>query len=163
MHLANKPPFKNHLITAILAALFSINNPVYAESPDPEHTAHHAQNSMDWSGIYNGFLPCADCVGIKTSLALNANNSYILITQNTGKSPREYVEKGKFAWVDTSNTIILTPRNSTSTRQYLIGENILTQLDGDGNKVSGKDAERYILRRKEMTSSESASPSHGGH
>jgi uncharacterized lipoprotein NlpE involved in copper resistance len=155
--------FKKNLVMALCTACFFMANPSYAESDDAQHgNMNHAQNNTMWSGIYKGFLPCADCMGIKTSLALNANNSYILITQNTGKSVRDFVEKGKFTWAENANTIVLTSRDGATTHQYLIGDNTLTQLDNSGNKVSGKDAERYILHRKDMVTNEAPS-SHVGH
>jgi copper homeostasis protein (lipoprotein) len=103
-----------------------------------------------WSGVYQGFTPCEDCKGVKTTLALNKNNSYILISQYVGKSEKEIVEKGKFAEGNESNTIVLTPRNSSQVRYYAIGENTLTQLDENGNRVTGKLAERYVLRKNEL-------------
>ena len=136
--------------------------PVFAESADAQnHDSHHnPQNSLDWPGIYNGFLPCDDCMGLKTSLALNKNSSYVLIYQYTGKSPRDYVEKGKFTWGDKKDTIVLTSKDGSSSRQYFVGENMLIQLDSKGERPTGKLADRYILRRTDITDSE---PTHGGH
>lgn len=137
--------------------------PVFAEvSAETDHKdMHHAQNSLDWPGIYRAFLPCADCKGVKATLALNKNNSYLLITQYVGKSEREIVEKGKFTWGDKKDVIVLTPRNGSTTQHYLVGEDMLTQLDNAGNRITGNLAERYIFRRSDMTQS---SPSqHGAH
>ncbi|MDD2739070.1 MAG: copper resistance protein NlpE, partial [Methylomonas lenta] len=125
-----------------------------------EQDAHHAHDSLDWPGIYNGFLPCADCAGIKTSLALNKNNSYVLITQYVGKSPRDFVEKGKYVWSEEANTITLTPRKSGTIHQYFVGEDMLIQLDKDGNRITGKLADNYILRRNDVTAEPSSHPSH---
>ena len=95
------------------------------------------------------------------TLALNPNNdSYILISQYVGKSEREIVEKGKFAWGDTNKTVVLTPRNSTQTRQFLVGDNQLTQLDNNGNLVTGSTAERYILRRNDLKQPQSQASHH---
>jgi len=149
---------KQILTFFLFIAIFSGYSPVFAETKDKD--AHHAQNSLDWPGIYYGFTPCADCNGVKTTLALNKNNSYILITQYVGKSEREFVEKGKFTADSKSNTIVLTPRNSATTQQYFVGENELIQLDNNGNRISGKLAERYILRRTDIAQS---SPSHSSH
>lgn len=146
----------------VLISMIGVHSPVLAESAEAQsHDSHHnAQNSLDWPGIYNGFLPCDDCMGLKTSLALNKNGSYVLIYQYTGKSPRDHVEKGKFSWGDKSNTIVLTARDGATTRQYFVGENMLVQLDSKGERPTGKLADRYILRRMDMTDSE---PAHGGH
>lgn len=151
--------FKQILAFFLFIAIFSGYNSVFAETAETKDAdAHHAQKSIDWPGIYRGFLPCDDCKGVKTSLALNKNNSYILITQYVGKSEREIVEKGKFT--SDNNTIVLTPRDNSTTRQYLVGENMLIQLDNNGNRITGKLADRYILRRTELTES---SPSHSSH
>ncbi|WP_446809826.1 copper resistance protein NlpE [Methylomonas sp. 2BW1-5-20] len=153
---------KEALVVSAFFALFSGYNPVFAEGADSKDhdKAHHAQTSQDWPGIYNGLTPCADCIGVKTTLALNKNGSYMLMTQFLGKSEREFVEKGKFAAGEKANTLVLTPRNSTTSQQYLVGENMLIQLDSNGNRVTGKLADRYILRRNDITDTP---PSHSGH
>ena len=152
---------KRTLTFFLFIAIFSGYNPVFAESAETKDTdTHHAQNSIDWPGVYHGFTPCVDCKGVKTTLALNKNNSYILITQYVGKSEREFVEKGKFTWDNQANTIVLTPRNSTATRQYFVGENMLVQLDNNGNRISGNLADRYILRRTDVTESAASHSSH---
>ncbi|QWF71651.1 copper resistance protein NlpE N-terminal domain-containing protein [Methylomonas paludis] len=154
--------FRQKFIPAFLSlaylAIFSAGRPVFAEATETKNAeAHHAHGHIDWPGIYNGFTPCADCIGIKTTLALNANDSYVLLTKFTGKSEREFVEKGKFTWNDASNIITLTPRNSTTSQQYLVAENMLIQLDNNGNRFTGKLADRYILRRNDITQT---APSH---
>ncbi len=154
--------YQKSLACMLLTGLLSVFNPAFAETAEPQdHDAHHAQKSQDWPGIYLGFLPCADCVGVKTTLALNKNNSYILITVNVGKSDREFVEKGKFSAGDKSNTVVLTPKNGTKTHHYLVGQDMLIQLDEQGNRITGKLADRYVLRRKDPSEAEPSS--HSGH
>jgi uncharacterized lipoprotein NlpE involved in copper resistance len=149
------------LVFSVLIAISSGINTVCSEPAETiDKDSHHAQNNLDWPGVYFGFLPCDDCKGVKATLALNKNNSYILITQYVGKSDREIVEKGKFAPGNKSNTLVLTPRKSSTTKQYLVGENQLIQLDDDGNRISGKLADRYILRRKDVTDPTSSHPAH---
>jgi uncharacterized lipoprotein NlpE involved in copper resistance len=153
--------FKHILTFFLFIAIFQGCNPVFAETAEAtDKDLHHAQNSLDWPGIYRGFVPCDDCKGIKSTLALNKNNSYLLITQYVGKSEREIVEKGKFISGDKSNTIILTPRDNSAPRQYLVGENMLIQLDNTGNRVTGKLADRYILRRSDIKESTQPHSSH---
>ncbi len=153
--------FKQTLTFILFIGIFSGYRPVFAETAEAtDKDAHHAQNSINWPGVYHGFTPCDDCKGVKTTFALNQNGSYILITQYVGKSEREIVEKGKFSWGNQSDTIVLTPRNSSTTRQYLVGENMLIQLDDNGNRISGKLADRYILRRTDMTKSPSSHSAH---
>jgi uncharacterized lipoprotein NlpE involved in copper resistance len=158
--------FKRHLKQSLTALIFIASflaySPVFAETTDADsHSSHHTQTTQTnlWSGVYHGFLPCDDCKGIKTTLALNKNNTYLLITQYVGKSEREIVEKGKLAWGE-NDTIILTPRNSTETRQYFISDNQLIQLDSKGNRIINDNTDRYILRRNEMKETKSSSSHH---
>ena len=144
-----------HIFTyALFIMLFSAVSPVYAETADTiDHAQHHEQNNLDWPGIYHGFLPCDDCNGVKTTLGLNKNNTYILITQYIGKSEREIVEKGKFTAGNAANTLELTPRNNSITRHYFVDKDVLIQLDGSGNRITGKLADRYVLRRTDLKES----------
>lgn len=154
-------PFKRILASSLFIAIFAGYSPVFAETAETkDKDAHHGHDSFEWPGIYYGSLPCADCVGIKTQLVLNKNNSYVMITQYLGKSEREFVEKGKYTWSNQSKTIVLTPKNSSATQQYAVGENTLIQLDANGNRITGKQADRYILRRTDVT--DSTKP-HSGH
>lgn len=156
-----KQLIKQSLALCLFIASFSAYNPVFAEPTTATAEGHHAENSLDWPGIYHGFTPCADCKGVRTTLALNKNSSYILISQYLGKSEREFVEKGKFTWGNEDNTIVLTPRNGDKTRQYFVGEDQLIQLDDNGKRYTGESAQRYVLRRNEVTGSQPQT--HGGH
>jgi uncharacterized lipoprotein NlpE involved in copper resistance len=142
----------------IFIAILACNNSVFAEPT--ETSTNQAEKSIDWPGIYYGFTPCDGCEGIKTTLALNKNSSYMLMTQNVGPSKREFVEKGKFTWDSQNKIINLTPRDNSTPRQYSVDENILIQLDENGNRISGKLADRYILRRTEMAEPSKPHSSH---
>lgn len=149
----SRQQFKKTFTSLLFAALASGFQPLYAETP--QTTDNEAQSSAqfptEWPGVYFGYLPCVDCHGIKTTLALNTNGTYILITQNMGKSVRDFVEKGKYAADERPNTLLLTPRDNAETHRYLVGDNILTTLDRHGNPFTGKEAERYILHRTDVT------------
>ena len=114
-----------------------------------EHTGHenHIDKSLEFHGIFYGFLPCKDCTGIKATLSLKQNNNYLLVTQPAKESSREFYEKGKYSWDDEKHTVVLTPtKGGTNTRYYHIeDEGTLIQLNDDGTKItSGGD--KYILR-----------------
>ena len=137
-----------------------ICNPVFAETTGNTDD-QHIPKSLNLSGLYLGFFPCADCQGIRTTLALNKNNTYVIISLYVGKSDREFVEKGKFALAETRDRIVLTPRKgSTTTQEYLIDDDMLIKLDEDGNRITSDSADRYILRRKDVMKSPE---NHAGH
>jgi copper homeostasis protein (lipoprotein) len=150
---------------ALLSFIALCANPlVFAETDGQagheSHDIHNSQNSVDWPGVYHGFTPCSDCRGVKTSLALNSNGTYILMTQFIGKSEREFVEKGRFTWSEKVNTIDLTPHKNPTVRHYSVSENTLTQLDDNGNRYAGKNANAYVLRKIET---KEPLASHSGH
>jgi copper homeostasis protein (lipoprotein) len=136
--------------TFLLILFISLGcNPVFAETAS-DKDAQHAQVNLNLSGLYLGFFPCDDCQGIRTTLALNKNDTYVFITIYVGKSDREFVEKGKFSMGE-NNTLVLTPRKgSTTTQQYLIDGDTLIKLDEDGSRITKDGADRFILKRKDV-------------
>lgn len=120
-----------------------------------DHSAHISpiDKSHDFHGIFYGYLPCNDCDGIKATLSLKQNNNYLLVTQPARESSREFYEKGKYSWNDENRTVVLTPRNESSVKQYRIeDEGTLIQLNSDGGKMAG-DEDRYTLRRSDTVKS----------
>lgn len=123
---------------------------------ETDHAAHenHTDKSLEFHGVFYGFLPCNDCNGIKTTLSLIQNNNYLLVTQYAKESSREFYEKGKYSWNDENHTIVLTPRKGgTSTRHYHIeNEGTLIQLNDDGTRMTN-EADRYVLQRSDTVKS----------
>ena len=75
------------------------------EAVQSTDNAHNSQNALDWEGVYQGTLPCADCEGIKTVITLLKDNSYKRATTYLGKSDKDIHESGTFSW-DASGGII---------------------------------------------------------
>jgi uncharacterized lipoprotein NlpE involved in copper resistance len=120
--------------------------------------ANHAQapidKSLDFHGVFYGYLPCNGCNGIKTTLSLKQNNNYLLVTQPAKDSSREFYEKGKYTWDEETHSVVLTPRKEASPRQFLIkDEGTLVQLNSDGTPMSEELTESYTLRRSDTVKS----------
>lgn len=115
----------------------------------PISDGHNAENSLDIAGVYKGVLPCADCEGIQTTIVLNDDNTYKLTTlyQTDKKGDNEFVENGKWSIAVNTLTLENAVKNGEPHMKYFVGENTLTQLDLDGNKIEGALAEHYILRK----------------
>jgi uncharacterized lipoprotein NlpE involved in copper resistance len=109
---------------------------------------HNSMNGLDWSGTYKGTLPCADCEGIETTLTLNTDLSYVLVTNYLGRNDAlEEEKKGDFSWDEQGSEITLT--NVTSgPNKYKVGENLLWHLDANGDMITGDSADHYILKKK---------------
>jgi copper homeostasis protein (lipoprotein) len=102
--------------------------------------------SLDWNGTYSGTLPCADCEGIETRLTLNMDKTFILKTKYLGQRDSFQEKSGIFTWNTAGNTIILQGI-SNAPYQYLVGENVLFQLDMSGKKITGNLADKYQLKK----------------
>ncbi|PAR30169.1 copper resistance protein NlpE [Vibrio metoecus] len=116
-------------------------------STDSVDAAHNAQNSLDWAGIYQGTLPCADCGGIETELTINSDGTYKLTEQYLDKEGEPFVSEGTFAWDEAGSIVTLQSGDQTG-RQYLVGENTLTHLDMHGQQIDGELAEFYVLSKQ---------------
>jgi len=135
-------------------------NFVLAETASNEST--QPSKTLNLSGLYLGYFPCNDCKGIRTTLALNSNNTYVYISLYTGKSDREIIEKGRFSMGENGDTLVLTPKKgSTTTQQYLIDDGMLIKLDENGNRITKDGADGYILKRKDVVKVNDNN--HGGH
>ncbi len=113
---------------------------------------HHADNSKsspDWTGIYSGVLPCADCRGIQTTITLNKDNTYELETIYLDKSTDITKSGGTFSWNQAGTVITLDKvKNNIIPAYYALGENKLTQLDLKGNYITGKLSDQYVLTKQ---------------
>lgn len=112
----------------------------------PGNDAHNAQNSLDWAGTYKGMTPCADCEGIETEVTLSSDMTFVIKTKYKGKGDKVFEETGSFKWDNKGSNITLEGLKGRPT-QFFVGENTLTQLDMDGNKVTGDLADMYILKK----------------
>lgn len=90
--------------------------------------------SVDWSGVYEGITPCADCEGIKTRLVLAKEGFYKLSLHYLGKSSAPFTEQGPFTWDETGGKIALEGIQG-GIIWYRIGENKIMLLDQEGNLV----------------------------
>lgn len=113
-----------------------------------EAMVDNSQNSLDWAGAYSGILPCADCSGIQTTIDLKQNGTYKSVQTYLGKEDNKFDSSGKFTWNKEGNTITLGEGENIT--QYLVGENSLTMLDKNGNKITGDLAKNYTLAKLDM-------------
>ncbi|MDR0700395.1 MAG: copper resistance protein NlpE N-terminal domain-containing protein [Tannerella sp.] len=114
----------------------------------PAAIADNSQNVLDWDGFYSGFLPCADCMGIRVSLELSEDRTFNLRLVYVGKDDGSFDSFGKISWDKERNCI--TIGEGEDKMQFLIGENLLTALDREGNKITGELAENYILVKVDL-------------
>ncbi|MDR2084821.1 MAG: copper resistance protein NlpE [Bacteroidales bacterium] len=110
--------------------------------------SHTSQNSLDYAGIYEGMIPCADCEGIEVVITIDNQGNYTKKMVYLGKEPNNvFTSKGKFIWNDEGNKITFDSEDGVE--MYLVGENRLFMLDQDGNRIPGEHADMYIIEQVE--------------
>lgn len=143
------------ILFSLVLALMACNN--QASTPPVEQeknkdtivigqqdTLHNSKNSLDWAGVYEGELPCADCPGIKTTISINMDGSFKKKEVYNGKKG-SFEHTGVLTW-DSTGSIIALP-TGTHTAKYKVGEGKLIALDMDGKMIEGELAKHYILTK----------------
>jgi heat shock protein HslJ len=74
---------------------------------------------------------------------LKRDGTFHRILNYLGKDDKVINEQGIFVWDETGNKITL--KTESSSQQYKVGENQLTQLDMQGNVITGELADKYKL------------------
>lgn len=109
-----------------------------------QDTVHNSKNSLDWAGVYEGELPCADCSGIKTTISVNMDGTFKKKEVYNGKKG-SFDTEGVLIW-DSTGSIITLPTKTDSVK-YKVGEGKLIALDMDGKIIEGELAKHYILTK----------------
>lgn len=114
--------------------------PATAASPD----MHNSQNALDWAGVYQGILACADCPGSKTRLTLVNDGSYTLESQQLKQGAQALSVSGRFTWQADGNTIALD--DAGAGRQFSVAERRLILLNTDGSRPGPDAADRSLQK-----------------
>lgn len=133
--------------TVVLAAC---NNSASNSDSTSDTTAQSGQVVVDsaalgLSGIYYGYLPCADCKGISTFLQLKPDMTYRTEETYYGKSDSAFVTSG--TWKIDNGKIALT-HNGKAGNSFLPEGDKIWQLDHQGNRISGNLGDKYVLSRQ---------------
>lgn len=107
---------------------------------------HTSENSLDWAGVYEGTMPCADCEGIETVIELKDDHTYTATYNYVGKDDYTLTNEGTFTFDILGNTITLQADDETS--QYRVEENQIILLGSDGKVNTGELADFYILKKR---------------
>lgn len=135
-------------LVAVLLFLFMACKPPAETKSSAAGPAHNNASSLDRNGTYSGVLPCADCEGIRTTLLLNGNQTYVLRTSHGSNESSPNEQKGSFEWTRDGNAINLKGVDGkTAPTVYAVGENTLLPLDGEGKKITGAVADKYRLQK----------------
>lgn len=133
------------ILTAILSACAheKERTPVLPAVASPVDS-HTSRNSLDWAGVYEGVLPCADCPGIKTRLTLGSDGTFERQTQYLDRETVPRTELGQFTWQASGNVISLDANGGG--QQYAVGEGRLILLNRDGTHPDPQASNRVLAR-----------------
>lgn len=131
-------------VAALLLSTAGCTAPSMGPGASRPDQAHNARNSLDWAGTYRGVLPCADCEGIETVVILSTDGRYRTQSRYLGKDDEARTAQGDFSWNEAGNTITFEGRDAAS---HFVAENRLIRLAPDGSRITGEQAERYVLMR----------------
>ena len=115
--------------------------------------AHTSRNALDWAGVYEGVLPCADCPGIQTRLTLGSDGTFERQTRYLDRETTPRSERGRFSWHASGNAITLDANGDG--QQYAVGEGRLIQLNRDGTRPDPQASSRVLTRVADQTSNAS--------
>lgn len=108
---------------------------------------HTAKISLDYYGIYEGVLPCADCDGIKTVIHLRPENRYHKMSTYLGKGDNAIFEaEGNFSWEESGNVILLDVDGQEG--RYFVGENFILLMGQLDEPVYSSLDEFYKLHKR---------------
>lgn len=119
-----------------------------------DHAEHEGatESAGKFRGVFYGYLPCneEECAGLKMTLSLKHNGSYLLIVQPARPRNRETFEKGQYVWDDKNATVMLTPYNKDKPPRRLTikGEASLLYVNNDGTPMPGSQS-AYMLERSD--------------
>ncbi len=127
--------------------------PGITAAPDPADDAtqtpvdgHSSRDSLDWSGVYSGVTPCADCPGIRTTLTLHGDGSFERTRFYLERSAAPQRQAGQFLWNASGSAITLQEPEGHG-QHYKVAENALIHLDRAGKPITGELAGRYVLSK----------------
>lgn len=108
---------------------------------------HSSGIVIDYVGIYEGTLPCADCEGIKTKLTIKNDTTYELKGMYLGKEDGKIETNGIYNIINGEILELVTPSSGDKT-YYKILEDAVALSDASGKLVEGELAEDSILKKK---------------
>ncbi|MEA5062946.1 MAG: copper resistance protein NlpE [Petrimonas sp.] len=132
------------LFACVAVALMGCSNAAKqskTEAPD----MHTSEMALDYYGVYEGTLPCADCEGIKTQLTINSDSTFVLVSEYLGKGDTKFEDKGTYFIED--GEILVTQNEKGNQKYYKLQEGSLAQLDAEKKRIEGDLAPLYILTK----------------
>jgi heat shock protein HslJ len=95
--------------------------------PAPVIDMHTSRIALDWAGMYEGLLVCADCAGIHTQLTLERDGRFEIVTRRLVRDAEPSSARGQFDWEAGGNIIGLDAEGDG--QRFAVGEGRLLLLE----------------------------------
>jgi uncharacterized lipoprotein NlpE involved in copper resistance len=115
-----------------------------------------AEDTSRVSGVvetesYSGIVPCADCDGIETIIALKSDSTYSMRhlymgRKSTGPGSNEISYSGR--WMKHGPEMVHLTGIKDAPSMYIRTDSSLIQLDMKGERITGKLAGKYELKKQ---------------
>jgi copper homeostasis protein (lipoprotein) len=111
--------------------------PVAVESMPAATPADVPFDTKGFAGVFTGTLPCADCPGIDTRIALNRDGTYVIEETYQGK-PERFSGDGTWTAEENGKRVRLDPNSkSQEDRLFAIAsQDQIDQLDTSGQAIA---------------------------
>jgi uncharacterized lipoprotein NlpE involved in copper resistance len=90
-------------------------------------------------------VPCASCPGIKTTITLNADDTYYRNEEYLDEENSSFLDTGKYD-IRFKDSVI-TLRDQDRNQIYKWSDDALKHLDIEGKEIFGSLRENYILKK----------------
>jgi len=113
------------------------------EKPQPPPDAgvvdmHNSQNSLDWSGVYEGVVACQGCPATQMRLTLGQDGRFELSRRALVRGATPATATGQFTWQPEGNSIVLDA--SGGGQGFAVGEGRVIVLNSDGSRPDAAGA-----------------------
>ncbi|MCL1633299.1 copper resistance protein NlpE [Luteimonas sp. SX5] len=121
-----------------------------AAPADPALAAAAAPTDFDmrsFAGSFSGTLPCADCAGTDTRIALAGDGTYTIDETYQGKATAPARSDGHWTAEDNGHRLRLDPNSKSDADRLfeIVGKDEIRLMDKDGNAMQG--AQNFSLKR----------------
>ncbi|MDO5663764.1 MAG: copper resistance protein NlpE [Bacteroidia bacterium] len=141
---------KLFLVLTVIAAMVSCTGQKKTDAQQQDSSTvasdmHTSEMVLDYKGVYEGTLPCADCEGIKTTLTVNEDNTFVLISEYLGKKGETFEDKGTY-FIEDGEVLVIQDEEGDQ-KYFKLMEGSLAQLDADKKMIEGEMAPLYVLTK----------------
>lgn len=120
-----------------------------AEKQAAVSTAGSTDTPKEFSGVFTGLTPCADCPGIYTVTDFSKDQRYFESLKYLERNA-QFADSGRWSWSVNDSIISVTSAKDSSLHYYqLLNDSTIRMLDADKQPITGQLEQFYLLKKKD--------------